>query len=407
MVVTIAKLASASCVGEFALGVAVTLPIFTLSNLNLRSVQATDSLRENRFVDYLGLRLTSTPIAILLVLSITFLAGYSSRTTGVILAIACGKAVESVIDVIYGELQSQERLDWIACSMMLKSIFSLLAMAIVLFLTESLILGIAATCFVASITLLLYDIPRVLGTLNHQTDSSPGCLSNGKWQAWRLLIPVIDVRTLRNVFAVAFPLGFVAMLGSLNVQIPRYFIEKQAGQTELGIYHSISAIFSGLYFFQIAIGHAILPRLARYFSNRNKRMYLKYAGVVMAIGIVNGFAAVALAVIGGKSFLQLVFTEELCHGGDLFFWLAIVSVAQCISGALAYFLQAARHFQQTAIATTISTIVVLLGSATLVPRFGAIGGAYAVLVGTSASGLVLFAQFLLLFRHFKENRSAI
>src|SRR5207247_6401186 len=47
MVMALAKLSTATAVGQFALGMAVTAPIFLFSNLNLRAIVATDSRQES------------------------------------------------------------------------------------------------------------------------------------------------------------------------------------------------------------------------------------------------------------------------------------------------------------------------------------------------------------------------
>ena len=52
MLSALAKLGNASIVGEFTLGLAISSPIFVFTNLQLRSVQATDTQLECRFADY-------------------------------------------------------------------------------------------------------------------------------------------------------------------------------------------------------------------------------------------------------------------------------------------------------------------------------------------------------------------
>ena len=59
MLVVLAKLCSTQMVGQFALGLAITAPVFMFAGLNLRTVQVTDARRDFQFGDYLGLRLLS------------------------------------------------------------------------------------------------------------------------------------------------------------------------------------------------------------------------------------------------------------------------------------------------------------------------------------------------------------
>src|ERR1043166_3883519 len=63
LLVVLAKLGNAEMVGQFALGLAITAPALMFSNLQLRSVLATDASGEYSFGDYLGLRLVMTVAA--------------------------------------------------------------------------------------------------------------------------------------------------------------------------------------------------------------------------------------------------------------------------------------------------------------------------------------------------------
>ncbi len=405
--VALAKVSSLEFVGEFALAVAIVGPVFTFANLQLRAVQATDALRQYTFGHYLGLRLISTPIALVVIAGILSWAGYPLLTACVVLVVGVGKAIESVSDVVYGELQSRERLDWIACSMIFRGLLSLIAIAGTVAMTGSLLAGLVAMCGVWAANLILYDLPKGVRVLSNRTHGSAAGSRQTSSSAWTTLMPIFEAEPLARVFFIALPLGSAMLLSSLNVNIPRYFIEQESGHAALGVYASISAIFSGLYFFQIALGHAVLPRLARCFAEGNRRAYLRLAGVVLGFGTLNGLAALLLAIFGGGAFLQIVFSAEFAHADRLFVWLAIASIAQCVNGALAYFLHAARQFKQTAWASAVSTVIIFGASAVFIPRWGAVGGAYAVLVGTLVSGAVLAVQFLLLLRTFKEDRYAI
>lgn len=53
MLVVLTKLGSPEMVGQFALGLAITAPVFRFADLRLRNVQATDTRREYLFGDYL------------------------------------------------------------------------------------------------------------------------------------------------------------------------------------------------------------------------------------------------------------------------------------------------------------------------------------------------------------------
>src|ERR1700678_241367 len=70
MLIALAKLTNAQMVGQFALALAITAPVFMLTGLQLRVVQATDAGHEYRFEEYFSLRLICTCVGLAAVLVI-------------------------------------------------------------------------------------------------------------------------------------------------------------------------------------------------------------------------------------------------------------------------------------------------------------------------------------------------
>src|SRR5205085_4820654 len=114
ILVCIAKLGSAADVGVFALGLALTAPVITLTNLHLRVIEATDARNEYPFSVYLALRLVTSVVAVIAIAAIAYGSGYRDRTLALILAVGLAKSIESVSDVIFGLLQEAENLRRIA-----------------------------------------------------------------------------------------------------------------------------------------------------------------------------------------------------------------------------------------------------------------------------------------------------
>src|SRR5262249_4902303 len=135
ILILLAKLSTPEMVGQFALGLAITAPVFMLTNLQLRAVQATDARHEFPFGDYLVLRLITTVLAWLAVAGVVLIGGSRGETALVILAFALAKGIESLSDIIYGLLQQHERMDRIALSLMLKGLLTLGVLAAAITLT--------------------------------------------------------------------------------------------------------------------------------------------------------------------------------------------------------------------------------------------------------------------------------
>src|SRR6202045_2692860 len=65
--ISIAKLGTPAMLGQFALGLAVSAPVFMLTSLQLRAVLATDARDEYRLAHYFALRILGTAIGLILI----------------------------------------------------------------------------------------------------------------------------------------------------------------------------------------------------------------------------------------------------------------------------------------------------------------------------------------------------
>jgi len=125
IIALLAKLGSTKMVGQFTLGLAITAPIIMFTNLQLRTVQATDANDEYTFYEYFTLRLILTLLGLLLITGITLISNYHSETILVILLVGFCKAVESISDIFYGLFQKHERMDRIGKSKIMRGFISL------------------------------------------------------------------------------------------------------------------------------------------------------------------------------------------------------------------------------------------------------------------------------------------
>ena len=228
MIILLTKLGAPEHVGQFALGLLITAPIFMFATLRLRDIQATDTKKEYQFGDYLALRLVATALAFLVVVGIVFASGYQGETALVILATGASKAIEGVSDIFYGLFMRQERMDRIGKSMMIKGPLSLIGLGIVFYLTGSVFWGVVGLATARAVVMLTYDLRNAVSSLN--TSSRPGSNIDRK----EVPLPRWNSTILAKLFWLALPLGFVTMLIALRTSVPRFVIEQYLGTYQLG-----------------------------------------------------------------------------------------------------------------------------------------------------------------------------
>ena len=190
MTIVRAKLGSPEKVGQLALGLAATAPIFMFATVRLRDVQATDSKQEYLFGDYFALRLITTALALLAVVGIVSVSGFQWEVALIVLATAMSKAIEAISDAFYGLFMQQERLDRIAKSMMIKGPLSLLGLGVGFYLTGSVFWGVVGLAMARAVIMLGYDIRNASLSLNPTSKRTrhiiPKDLPRPRWNARRL-----------------------------------------------------------------------------------------------------------------------------------------------------------------------------------------------------------------------------
>src|SRR5207245_7204423 len=129
--------------------------------------------------------------------------------------------------------------------MLAKGVISLLAVALVLHATGDIILATLAMALCWGSMLATYDLPAAARLASVR--------------------PTLELRSLGRLVSAAFPLGCVAGISSLTVNVPRYAIEANGGEPALGHFTALAYIFAAAIQPMLALGAAVNPRLARHF----------------------------------------------------------------------------------------------------------------------------------------------
>lgn len=393
MLVVLAKFGSPEMVGQFTLGLAVTAPVVMFTNLQLRGVQATDARQQYVFGDYLGLRLISTGLALLIIVGITLIAGYRRETSLVILVVGLAKAFESISDVFYGLIQQHERMDRIAISMMIKGPISLLMFGIGVYLTHSVLWGAVGLAIAWGLVLIGYDIRSGALILNTYSQE-PQVEVTGYPELAVALRPRWQLKILGKLTWLALPLGFVMMLISLNINIPRYFIERYLGERELGFFAAISylLVLSGM--LVSALGQSASPRLAKYYAVGNSTAFRTLLLKLVGIGALLGGAGVLVAVVAGREILTLIYRPDYAEYADLFVLLMVATAISDVTSFLGYGMTAARYFRIQMPLFVLVTSTSAIACFWLVPSIGLRGAAIALLIAAIVQTVITLAIIL-------------
>ena len=383
IVIVLAKLGSPVLVGQFALGLAVTAPIFIFLNMQLRSVQVTDAHGQFRFGDYLGLRLATVFIALNLIVMIAFAVHSRRQTALVIIFLGMAKGFESLTDIFYGLIQRRQRMDRIAKSMMMKGLVSLTALSLAVYYTRSAVWGAAALALAWAAVLLAYDIPSGSWVAGISSRFPAEAL----WPRW-------DKKRMRSLTWLALPLGFAVMLVSLNSSITRYFIQGYLGERQLGIFAAIAHVQAAAATVEDAIAQSSLPHLSRFYASNNSEAFRTLLLQLLLSGAALGVCAVTIAAAVGRPILTIIYGPEYAGNAEVFFWIMTAIGVSFLASFMLYGVTAARYFRSQLPLSLIITFSNLIACVWFIPKYGILGAAYTLLL-TALARAVLAAAFLI------------
>ena len=399
ILVVLAKMGSTEMVGRYALGLAVVEPLFKFGNMHLRAVLATDTKREQVFNDYLGLRLLTSVLTVLMVIGITAAVGYGLETALVIMVVALTRAFDSVSDVFHGLLQQHERMDRISKSLMLKGPLSLALLGMGVYLTGDLLWGVVGLAVAGLLMLIGYDMRSGMMVLTNSGISLGGGIRRQAAKVKEYLRPHFHINVLKKLAWLAVPLGLGMMLLGLAENIPRYFIERYFGEGQLGIFAAVASLMTVGGMVVKALGQSASPRLAKYYAAGDytsfRTLLLKMTGLAVLLGV----AGFMVAMVAGGEILTLLYRPEYGEHVEMLLWIMAAAGISYIASFLGQGINAARYFRPQVPLFGLVAGVTAIACFLLVPGEGLRGAAMAILIGVSVqAGCCLLLVWYVLWR---------
>jgi O-antigen/teichoic acid export membrane protein len=393
--VLLAKLTRPELVGQFALGLAIVLPVFMLTSLQLRWVVTTDVHEQIHFGYYLGFRLLSTGLALVIIFAIALTLGYRWQLRVVILMVGLAQAIEVISDIYYARLQLRERLDRVSKSMIMRTALSALGLSVGVYFGHSILWGIAGIVLARAIVLSGYDIRARTHDLDAQSEG---------FSRDDLLKPRWDLRVQRGLLWLGLPLGIISVLGSLSSNIPRYFIEHALGERALGIFSAIAFMFAAGFMAIVSLGQSAFTRLASSYAAGNLAEFRSVLGKLLAIGATFGMCGIMVARVAGREILTILFRPEYAEHTDLLVTIMVAAAIQYLAALMGSAATAARFFKPQI--PLLVTVVVTAGMVSywLIPFYGLLGAGLAIVI---TSIVLLIGEIILLWcvlRHLRPER---
>lgn len=391
----LAKLLRPEMVGQYALGLAVVYPVMMFANLQLRAVITSDRREQTHFGYYLGLRLLTTSLGLVVVFISTQLLRYGRELTTVVLMVGVAYSIETISDVYYARLQLHDGMAEIAKSMIARASLSVLVLSVVTYITRSLLWGITAIVIARLTILLSYDICR----RTHGLHTRAGWLHRGKE-----LSPRFNLTVQRKLVWLSLPLGIVVLLGSLNASIPNFFIKHTLGDRDVGIFAALGFMVSVGNMAVVSLGQSAFTRLAASYADSNLSTFAWLLVRLLAFGAAIGASGMLISKLAGREILTILFRSEYAQRADLLTWIMAAGGVLFMAQFLGFGMTAANFYHSQVIVNVLANLSLFLACYWLVARQGLLGAILAMLI---AATVQLVGSAVILIRGMKIHAHLI
>lgn len=378
MLVTLVRLGGPGPLGDFALAIAIVSPLVMFLRLQLREAYVADSADVYDFHEYQSVRIVLLCAGLVPAYLSVLAISESAQVCLVVVVMYLSKAVEGVSDMRFGVLQKARLVKPIGASLILRAVLVGVVFCLVLALSGGLAAALVGSLVVNLALLVAVDIPNSCRVLV----SRP--VRQGAYRRFRRAVCLAGT---------TLPLGLGALVSNLTVQVPRYFVEWTCGREALGVFSALSYVIIVAILLFDAVAQTLLGRFAVLYANGDLRRIRGLIGHVALGTAIMGVAGVAATALIGTDALRLVYGEAFAAHAAVLTLLALALPIGLFSWLAQCVLTALKCFRQQALAQCAGLAAVALFSYLLIPSYGLMGAALAVIVSFLAP-LGLAAVFL-------------
>lgn len=347
--------------GALALGMAVSNVFSPIGYFKVRTYQVSDI--DNRFSsgDYIGMRIITVAISILVMLLYGF-ATCSHADLPVVFSYGIFSCGPIIVDVYHGIDQKHMRMDLIGKSLIMRGVLSLACFIAGMMLFHSLTIALGLMTISTFLVIGIYDVRQC----RKLTES---------------IRPIFSKTSITGLFRICFPMVIALLFSSAAPSIPRQMLGDIYGSSVLGVYASVAAPVAIIQMGAQYVYAPLIGVLAQYFSDRNVSLFL---GIVVKVLFAMGaimLVSIVLFLLFGKSLLGLLYGADMANHADLLTPLIVCSVITALSWFIGDVLIVIRHTKANCAMYAISFFVTIALSFVLIEPFEANGVSFALSIG--------------------------
>lgn len=372
MLIMFSHFSSPTQLGYYSYALAITAPIFMLSNLQLRPLVVADLNLEKKFgfSEYLSLRLLTTLFAI--IISLFFIDWSNNLALSIVLVVVLIKSSEAVSDIMYAYYNANKKTKFISKSLTIKSVLVTVSSFCILYMMHNIVYALIAMLIGYLLILVFLDIRKNIEHLKE--------------------VNVFN-RNLNKIVQAGLPLGIAVMLVSLQTNIPRYFLEHCSSVELVGVY-------TILYYF-IVIGGVVINSVCQYLSPYFSEFYrdLKIDDLkktirnTFFIAFILGGLGLFLSFFLNEFIIKILYGNSYIMYAYLLPYIMVAGIFTYLSVVNGYLLTSLKLLKIQMPIFLILVCLTVIYSYFLIPMYGLIGAVYTTIL--SAISQFLISSFII------------
>ncbi len=344
--------------GIFSFAFSVAIIFWAIGMWGGRTYQVSDVRQEFSHRSYIMVRLILA--VLMLVGAIVFITTnhYDVTKSSVIIALVLFKIIESIADVIYGILQTHNRLYIVGKSLSYKAIGGFITFVIIDILTKDILLSCMGIVAINIVIFLFYDLPITRK------------LDNIKMHSAKLRHYVANAFVIMKRCSPVFAVLFLAMF-SLN--IPRYFVDLYH-EEEIGYFGIITMPVTLVVLLVSFVLQPNVLRLSRLYDKKKYTEFNKIVGKLVSITSLIGIAIFVAAFMFGIFVLQLLFGVDFSSYKLALMILIVGGIINALVGIFINILTIIRHIRAQFYVLLLTNILLAVASVNIIKEQGLLGG---------------------------------
>ncbi len=331
------------------------------------------------FNDYISLRIFTSIISLLLLLSFSLISDFNTYKVLVIMFIMLFRSVEAISDCYYGMEQKNEHLYDAGISLSIKAILGLLVFIIIDYLTKNLLLAILGIVIVNLLLFVIYDMNKSRIFINNKIKFTN--------------------KNFKKILIVTFPIFVFSFLSiyltNCQKYVLTYFVSDEL-QTIFGILIMPATVLS------LAGSYIIMPfvnKLTLLFNTKKINDFNKLVSKLLLALIIIGLLALVVCWFLGIPVLSIIYSTNLNNYKISLLLIIIASIFWGVSLVLSNILTVMGINKSQTIIYLISCIVSTIDSIVLIPRLSINGAVYSYL-----TSMIICAILYIILYYYNLNK---